>query len=68
MKLLHTSDWHLGRSLYNRKRYDEFAAFLDWLVETIIQQEIDVLLIAGDIFDTSTPSNRAQSLYYRFFK
>lgn len=66
MKLLHTSDWHLGRSLYNRKRYDEFAAFLDWLVETIIQQEIDVLLIAGDIFDTSTPSNRAQSLYYRF--
>lgn len=66
MKLLHTSDWHLGRSLYNRKRYDEFAAFLDWLVETIVQQEIDVLLIAGDIFDTSTPSNRAQSLYYRF--
>ena len=66
MKLLHTSDWHLGRSLYNRKRYDEFTAFLDWLVETIIQQEIDVLLIAGDIFDTSTPSNRAQSLYYRF--
>ncbi|GAA5104392.1 exonuclease SbcCD subunit D C-terminal domain-containing protein [Orbus sasakiae] len=66
MKFLHTSDWHLGRSLYNRKRYDEFAAFLDWLVETIIQQEIDVLLIAGDIFDTSTPSNRAQSLYYRF--
>ena len=66
MKLLHTSDWHLGRSLYNRKRYDEFAAFLDWLVETITQQEIDVLLIAGDIFDTSTPSNKAQSLYYQF--
>lgn len=66
MKILHTSDWHLGRSLYGRKRYQEFAAFLDWLVKTIEQHTIDVLLIAGDIFDTSTPSNRAQELYYQF--
>jgi len=66
MKLLHTSDWHLGRSLYGRKRYDEFAAFLDWLGSTIETEGIDALLIAGDIFDTSTPSNRAQELYYRF--
>ena len=66
MKILHTSDWHLGRSLYGRKRYDEFEAFLDWLVTTIQAQAIDVLLVAGDIFDTTTPSNRAQELYYRF--
>lgn len=66
MKLLHTSDWHLGRALYGRKRDDEFIAFLEWLKETIASEQIDVLLIAGDIFDTSTPSNAAQSLYYQF--
>lgn len=66
MKILHTSDWHLGRSLYGRKRYDEFSAFLDWLADLIISEQVDALLVAGDIFDTSTPSNRAQELYYRF--
>ncbi len=66
MKILHTSDWHLGRSLYGRKRYHEFSAFLDWLGDCIRQQRIDLLLVAGDVFDTSTPSNRAQELYYRF--
>ena len=66
MKLLHTSDWHIGRSLYGRKRYEEFEAFLTWLAETIQQNKIDALLVAGDVFDTSSPSNRAQELYYRF--
>ncbi len=66
MKILHTSDWHLGRSLYGRKRYEEFSAFLDWLTQTIEKEKIDALLVAGDVFDTSTPSNRAQELYYRF--
>ena len=66
MKILHTSDWHLGRSLYGRKRYEEFAQFLDWLIDTIEEEGIDLLLVAGDVFDTSTPSNRAQALYYRF--
>ena len=66
MKILHTSDWHLGRSLYGRKRYDEFTAFLDWLSTRIENEKIDALLVAGDVFDTSTPSNRAQELYYRF--
>lgn len=66
MKLLHTSDWHLGRSLYGRTRYDEHSSFLDWLVDVIEKNYIDVLLVAGDIFDTSTPSNKAQELYYRF--
>ena len=66
MKILHTSDWHIGRTLYGRKRYEEFESFLTWLVETIQQNEIDALLVAGDVFDTTAPSNRAQELYYRF--
>jgi len=66
MKILHTSDWHLGRTLYGRKRYQEFEAFLNWLAETINIEQVDTLLVAGDVFDTSTPSNRAQELYYRF--
>lgn len=66
MKVLHTSDWHLGKSLYTLKRYDEQRQFLRWLCETITQEQIDLLLIAGDIFDTSSPSNTASKLYYEF--
>lgn len=66
MKVLHTSDWHIGSTLYGRKRYDESEQFLHWLVETIKNHSIETLLVAGDIFDTSTPSNTAQELYYRF--
>lgn len=66
MKILHTSDWHLGRTLYGRKRYEEFEAFLAWLSATIIQEKVEVLLIAGDVFDISVPTTRAQELYYRF--
>ena len=66
MRVLHTSDWHLGRTLYGRKRYEEFESFLTWLAEMIQQNGIDALLVAGDVFDTSAPSNRAQELYYRF--
>ncbi|MDI1352383.1 MAG: exonuclease SbcCD subunit D C-terminal domain-containing protein, partial [bacterium] len=66
MNILHTSDWHLGRTLYGHKRYDEFSAFLKWINTIIKENNIDVLLIAGDIFDTSSPSNKAQELYYQF--
>lgn len=66
MKILHTSDWHLGRSLYDKRRYNEFEAFLKWLIQFITDEKIDVLLVAGDVFDTTTPSNRAQELYYHF--
>ena len=66
MKLLHTSDWHIGRTLYGRKRYEEFEAFLAWLAETIQQNKIDALLVEGDVFDNSVPSNRTQEFYYRF--
>ncbi len=66
IKVLHTSDWHIGRSLFGRNRYNEFDAFLDWLAKLIVTDKIDILLVAGDLFDTTTPSNRAQELYYRF--
>lgn len=66
LKILHTSDWHLGRALYGQKRYEEFDALLDWMISTLQTQQVDVLLIAGDIFDTGTPSNRAMQQYYRF--
>ncbi|MDY0361520.1 MAG: exonuclease SbcCD subunit D C-terminal domain-containing protein [Desulforegulaceae bacterium] len=66
MKILHTSDWHLGKNLYGRKRYDEFKSFLDWLLDIIELEKTDAVLIAGDVFDTSTPSNKAQELYYNF--
>ncbi len=66
MKILHTSDWHIGRALYGRKRYEEFARFLDWLIDCIETEGVEALLIAGDVFDNGTPSNRALELYYRF--
>jgi len=67
MKILHTSDWHLGRSLYGRGRTDEFTAFLNWLAEQVKQKQIDILLIAGDIFDTTAPSNRVSIVWSPFY-
>jgi exonuclease SbcD len=66
LRILHTSDWHLGRALYGRRRYAEFGAFLSWLVEVIDREGVDVLVVAGDIFDTLNPSPRTQTLYYQF--
>jgi exonuclease SbcD len=66
VKILHTSDWHLGRTLYERKRYDEYDSFLSWLTNFIQKEKIDILLVAGDIFDSSAPGNRAQEQYYGF--
>ncbi|MDR3204425.1 MAG: exonuclease SbcCD subunit D C-terminal domain-containing protein [Deltaproteobacteria bacterium] len=69
MKILHTSDWHLSRRLYKiRRRYHEFSSFLNWLIELINEREIEVLIVAGDIFDSSAPTNRAQTLYYDFLR
>jgi exonuclease SbcD len=66
VRVLHTSDWHLGRSLYGRSRQREFEAFLDWLAGIVESEGIEVLVVAGDIFDTTTPGNATQTLYYRF--
>ncbi|MDR2075807.1 MAG: exonuclease SbcCD subunit D C-terminal domain-containing protein [Desulfovibrio sp.] len=66
MKILHTSDWHLGCSLHGRKRHEEHAAFFDRLLDVLRREAVDALLVAGDIFDLSTPGTRAQELYYHF--
>ncbi len=68
MKILHTSDWHLGQSFMGRSRREEHSAFLAWLHETIVAHEIDLLLVSGDIFDTGTPPNYALELYYNFIR
>ena len=66
IRILHTSDWHLGRTLHDKKRYDESESFLNWLAELVEKEKTDLLLVAGDVFDSSTPGNRAQELYYGF--
>jgi exonuclease SbcD len=66
MKILHTADWHIGQHLHTRKRYQEFQEFFAWLVKKISEESFDILLVAGDIFDTTTPSNQAQELYNNF--
>jgi exonuclease SbcD len=52
--------------LHGRQRHEEFAAFLGWLHETAVAEAVDILLVAGDIFDTTTPGSRTQQLYYDF--
>ncbi len=66
MKILHTSDLHLGKNLYDMPRYDEYQKLLDFIIKTIIDFKIEVLLLCGDIFDTKTPSHKSQELYYNF--
>ncbi|MDM8546662.1 exonuclease SbcCD subunit D C-terminal domain-containing protein [Candidatus Venteria ishoeyi] len=66
MKLLHTSDWHLGHKLINQERRKEHQHALDWLLETLLTEQIDILIIAGDVFDTANPPNYALRQYYQF--
>lgn len=66
LRVLHTSDWHLGRALYGRRRDAEFEALMRWMVQTVQRESIDVVIVAGDVFDTTTPGVRAQTLYYEF--
>ena len=66
MKILHTSDWHIGHALYGKKRNGEHAAFLGWLAEQIISRDIDALIVSGDIFDTGSPGGAAEQLYFDF--
>ena len=66
MKLLHTSDWHLGQSLNQFERSFEHTQFLAWLLEILVTEQVDVLLIAGDVFDHSNPSAASLSQLYQF--
>lgn len=66
MKILATSDWHLGNLFHGNDRLPEHKHFLKWLLEQIAEQKPDALLIAGDIFDNGNPSAAAQTVYYEF--
>ena len=66
MKILHTSDWHLDCRLYDRRRADEHQAFLDWLRHIVIEREIDVLIVSGDVYDNRTPTLESQQMYNQF--
>src|SRR3954469_8939046 len=62
MRFLHTSDWHLGRSLHRADLRDAQAAFLDHLVETARAERVDAVLVAGDVYDRAVPSVDAVEL------
>ena len=66
LRILHTSDWHLGSSLESASRDEEHRRFLEWLLVTLRDEAIDVLLLAGDVFHYAQPSAEAQRLYYGF--
>ena len=66
MRILHTSDWHLGQNFYSKSRAAEHEAFLNWLLETARTHEVDAIIVAGDIFDTGSPPSYARELYNRF--
>ncbi|TKF98256.1 exonuclease subunit SbcD [Vibrio sp. F13] len=66
MKILHTSDWHLGQNFYNKSRKNEHERFLQWLLEQVTEHDIDAIIVAGDIFDTSTPPSYAREMYNKF--
>ncbi|GAB6284891.1 MAG: exonuclease SbcCD subunit D C-terminal domain-containing protein [Methanoregula sp.] len=66
MKILHTSDWHLGSTIHGKRRYQEYEAFLSWLLVCVETEKIDVILISGDIFDTTNPGTRSIEQYFNF--
>jgi exonuclease SbcD len=68
MRVVHTADWHVGRLWKNLQRLDETARVLDHLARFVERERIDLLLVAGDIFDTPNPGAEAERLVYEFFR
>jgi exonuclease SbcD len=66
MRILHTSDWHLGQHFMGKTRQAEHQAFLGWLIEQVEAHQVDAVLVAGDIFDTGTPPSYAREMYSEF--
>lgn len=66
MKILHTSDIHIGKKIYEQARDEEFNSLFLWLVKIVEEEKVDVFIAAGDIFDVPNPSNSSRKLYYRF--
>ena len=68
MRILHTADWHLGKSLEKRSRIDEQRKFLDDFIEVAKENNIDLVIIAGDIYDSSNPPAIAEKMFYDTLK
>ncbi len=68
MKILHTSDWHIGKQLHKFDLAEDLDYFFNWLVNYIKAENIDVLLVSGDIFDQANPSQTAYKQYYDLLK
>ena len=66
IRILHTADWHLGQTFFGDDRTQEHEHFLDWLAGVLTKNKIDVLIVAGDVFDVSNPSAASQRMFYRF--
>lgn len=66
IRILHTADWHLGQTFFGYDRVQEHEHFLDWLAMELCRSKVDVLIIAGDVFDVSNPSAASQRMFYRF--
>ena len=66
LRILHTSDWHIGKKLKEHERLEEFKKFFAWLEKIIVDEKIDALIVSGDIFDNRNPSIESQELYYSF--
>ncbi|TVR66384.1 MAG: exonuclease subunit SbcD [Spirochaetaceae bacterium] len=65
-RLLHTADWHLGKTLNDRSREEEHRLFLEWLLTTVVERQVDAIVLTGDLFDTANPSSASLQLYYDF--
>lgn len=66
MRIIHTSDWHLGQYFYGKSRANEHQQFLTWLLAQAKSHDIDAIIVAGDIFDTATPPSYARQMYFNF--
>jgi len=66
MRIIHTSDWHLGQHFMGKSRAAEHQAFIDWLLQMVEQNQVDAVIVAGDIFDTGAPPSYARQLYNQF--
>ena len=63
MRILHTSDWHLGRSFGPLSLHDDQQAFIDWLVQLCAEERIELVVVAGDIYDRSIPPTEAVVMF-----
>ena len=68
MRILHTGDWHLGKNLEGVSRMDEQELFLNDFINIVEENNIDLVVIAGDVYDSSNPPARAEKMFYDTLK